>query len=261
MQQQPISRKRAVLILAALLAVLGIIIWLVSLGLHNDTNQFGKFIKIQNYSSKVKNLNSNARDAMESYLYNVVVKNKIAEKDASRVSDATIREGSDSQKYNSQTTVYDGSFIVDMQSIKQSYNVQYSFSRDKTQYDLGGNQVVVSCLPEKDLKWGPFDCTDLVSEQSAQYSEVLAYLPYENTSFKLSPDATRGDFLTIVVTLHIADIDLSGDQSQDAAAVAMYKGEVKKWFDARNLDMSKYTFDWNYNDQGQLIRNDTNAGD
>lgn len=259
---QPISRRKAAIILIALLLGLALIITLLSIVIKSDENQFGKFIKIQNYSSKIKNLNGDMRDAMESYLYNVTVMNIDAEK-AGKVGDALIREGSDSQDYNSVTVTYSGSFIVDMQSIKQSYEVQYSYTKEKNNalYVDGGNAVVVSCLEPSKLIYGEFDCKDIVSKQSSKYDVLLQYLPYENFSFKLSPDATQGEELVVVVTLDIPQIDLSSDAASKAATISLYKNEVKKWFDSKGLNWNDYKLDYNYDDAGNVIRADDHAGD
>lgn len=260
MQDQGISRKKAVIIIVAAFIVLMGIIWLVTALVQKDSNQFGKFIRIQNYTSKVKNVSSDMRDSTESYLYNIVVKNVDSSVNASKVGDAMIRDGSDEQSYISQTAVYEGSFIVDMASIKQSYLVQYSYSRNNT-VDVGGNPVVISCLPKDKLKYGEFKCVDFVSAQSSDNDALLQYLPYENFSFKLSPDATQSDTLVIIAKLSISEADLKGDAASRASTVTMYKQEVVKWIKSKGVDPTKYTIQYNYDDAGNLIPEQSTNGD
>lgn len=259
--QQPISRKKAVVIIVGIFALFIAIISLIMFLTQSNENQFGKFIRIQNYDQKVKNLPSDMRDAMESHLYTIVVKNVDKSVDAAAIKDAYIRENSDTQSYSQRTTVFDGEFIVDMESIKQSYRVQYSYSQENT-IDVGGNQVVITCLPEEELKYGPFPCTDLVSEQSSDNDVLLQYLPYENFSFKLSPDATQGDELVLVATLDIPQIDLTGSAESNAQVVALYKKEVTDWIKSKGVNPTKYEIQYNYDAAGnRTIELDHHHGD
>ncbi len=245
-------KKAAILILSGLAVVIGLIA-LVTVLTQKDENQFGKFIRIQNYDAKVKNLSGDMRDGMETYLYNVVVKNIDSSIDASKINDAHIRDNSDIQNYDSATTIRSGNFIVDMESIKQSYSVQYSYSTDEDA-NIGGNPIVVSCLPKEQLIYGDFKCTDLVSEQSTDDDTLLQYLPYENFTFSITPDATQGDDLVLIVDLDISEVDLKGDAASKAATVAMYKKEVTDWIASKDVEPSKYEIQYNYDDAGNLIR-------
>lgn len=255
MQQQGISRKKATLLLISGLVLLIGIIALISVLTQKSENQFGKFIKIQNYTEKVKNLSGDMRDGMEASLYNTVVKNIDASKDASTVGDAMIRDNSDLQNYSSETTIYSGSFIIDMASIKQSYRIQYSYSNNEETI-VGGSPIVVSCLPKELLVYGEFPCTDLASEQAVDDGVILQYLPYENFTFSITPDATQGDHLVLIVDLDISEIDLKGDAASKAATVALYKKEVTDWIESKDVDPTKYEIQYNYDDTGNLIRDD-----
>lgn len=255
MQQQGISRRKALFILIAGLIAFILLVTVVFLLTQKNENQFGKFIKIQNYDTKVKNLSSDMRDSMESYLYNIVVKNLEDETKASRVGDAMIREGSDSQEYTQQTQVYNGTFIVDMQSIKQSYNVQYVYSTNDTKL-VEGNTVVISCLPADQLIYGDFNCTDFVSEQSGDTDVLMQYLPFQNFTFSITPDATQGEKLVLIVELDIPEIDLSGSAQSRAETVKLYKGEVVDWIKSKGANPADYTIQYNYDNSGNLIKSD-----
>ena len=261
MQPQGMSRKRALTLLIGGMAGLILIIGLVFIFLQKNENQFGKFIRIQNYDAKVKNLSGDMRDGTEASLYNTVVKNVDAETDATKIKDAFIRDNSDSQEYNRQTTVYSGEFIVDMASIKQSYRIQYSYSKDENA-NVGGYPIIVSCLPKEQLIYGEFKCTDLASVQSTGDDEILQYLPYENFTFKISPDATQGDKLVLIVDLDIAEVDLKGNAASRAETVALYKQEVLDWLASKGINPAKYELQYNYDDAGNVIRsNEARSGD
>ena len=257
MQQGTVSRKKAAIILISLLAGLALIVGVISMFLKSDENQFGKYITIQNYSSKVKNTPDSVKEATESYLYTVVVMNIDSSTNASKINDAFIREGSEKQNYA--MNVYTGTYIVDMASIKQSYLVTYTYSSDETK--LGGNPIVVSCLPKEDLIYGEFKCTDLVSKQAAEDDGIIRYLPYENFSYKITPDATQGENLVLVVTLDIPQSDLKGNAASRAEVVAMYKKEVTDWITSKGIDPKRYVIQYNYDDAGNLIVKEQVVGD
>lgn len=260
MQSKQDRRKEITIIVIVLIVLIGLVLLVGFLFQSKSKNQFGNFIRIQNYDQKVKNLSPDMRDAMESYLYNIVKHNSKSDFDATTVKDAYIREGSDSQNLN-QTGVYNGTFIIDMASIKQSYQTQYSYSSNAYNTDVGGNPVVISCLPKEKLIYGEFNCTDFVSQQSSANDVILQYLPYQNFSFKITPDATQGNTLVLNVELTIPDSDINGDLASKQHIVALYKQQVTDWITSKGANPSKYTIKYNYDDNGNLINQAPLNGD
>jgi uncharacterized protein YxeA len=257
----PYRKRLVIIILAVLLLILGLVALITFITRDTGTNQFGGRIKIQNYTQKVDNAPTDIRDATESYLYNIVKKNKEDSFEPSTIKDAVVRDNSDNQTFDDSLKVYSGDFIVDMESIKQSYWVQYSFSEEVNNTAVGGNPIVISCLPEDKLKYGAFDCKDFVSAQSSANDVLLQYLPYQNFSFKISPDATIDkDKLTLVVTFSIPEIDLRGDQTSRALTVAQYKKMVTDWIKTKGADPDHYLFTYNYDDNGNVIEETNLSG-
>lgn len=260
---QNVSRKKLIIALVIFAVIIGAIV-IAAVISRNTTpkNQFGTYIKIQNYDKKIKNLSGDIKDAIQSSLYNTVKSNSPADFDAGKVSDAVIRDGSDTQKYDKESDVYSGSFIVDMASIKQSYLTQYSYSKSNT-VDTGGSPVVISCLDTKDLKYGAFKCTDLVQSQSSPNDMLLQYLPYNSFTFNITPSlgGSDGKTLTLLVDLSIPDSDMPADAAGRAAVVASYKSQVMDWVNAKGVDASKYTYVYNYNDNGDRTDNVLQQGD
>ncbi len=253
MNPQVLPRKKIVLFSLIFLLCVGIIIALVLVFQGKPQNQFGDLIRIQNYDQKVKNVSSDMRDATESYLYKIVKENKESSFDATTVNDARIRENSDSQDFSQTENVYSGEFIVDMESIRQSYRVQYSYSSNEDNATVGGNPVVISCLDDDQLKYGAFDCKDFVSAQSASNDVILQYLPFQNFSYKITPDSTQGDTLVLKVRLTIPDSDLKGDAASRLSVIDMYKQEVIDWIRSKKADPSDYTITYNYDAAGNFI--------
>jgi len=253
MPQDP-SKKRLITIWVIVgIILIGLIALIAFLARDTGKNQYGERIRIQNYDSVVRNISPDMRDSMEAYLYNIVTKNSAEDFDATTVKDAYIREASATQNYVQRDRLYNGGFIVDMESIKQSYQVQYSYSIDGDGTKMGGSPVVISCLPTDKLKYGEFKCTDFVSEESSANDVILQYLPFQNFSFKVSPDATRGDRLTLVTTLNISQIQLKGSAETRRAAVVEYKKMVADWITSKGADPADYDYEYNYDDEGNPI--------
>lgn len=251
---QNLSRNKKIAFILLVLLFIGISVISIFVAIsRSGTNQFGNYITIQNYDDKVKNVSPDVKDAIQFYLYNIVEKNSAAGFDMSSIKDAYIRESSESQTYDKNKDLYVGTFIIDIASIKQSYNTEYSYSETNT-VDVGGDPIVISCLPEDKLKFGLFNCTDFVTEQGGKNQEVLQYIPYTGLSFTILPDASTDDNkLILFVTLTIPESDLKGDIASQAQVVALYKNEVAEWFKSKNIDPKEYTIKYNYKDSGEYL--------
>jgi len=217
-------------------------------------NEYGEGIKIQNYDQKVKNVSKELHNGTEASLYNVVKKNISGDTNPAKIKDAFIRDDSNSQDYDKGNDIYSGKFIVDIDSIKQSYLIQYTYIKDVNNSEGLTNRVVVSCVNKEDIKYESFKCEDYVSQQATQNDTIIQYLPFSNFSFKISADTTAGDDkMILVVELRIPESDLKGDVASKQAVVAMYKNEVAKWLETKNLDPTIYTYEYNYDDSGNLL--------
>jgi len=250
----PIAKKRLIIaiVLFVLLSLLFIIIAVVQNGSSSTKNQFGEYIKIQNYNDKVKGVPSDIRDAIQTSLYRIVKKNSSSNFNPLTVKDAYIRDSSESLKYDESQSSNYGTFIVDMGSIRQSYGIQYSYS-PKGVPTADGTSVVLSCLGKDKLKYGDFKCVNILSDEINEIDSILQYLPYQNFTFKIVPRAADDGALTLVVTLTIPESDLKGDAASRASTVTMYKAEVEKWVSSKGLDPAKYKYLYNYTDNGDLI--------
>ena len=247
------GKQKLAIIISVILGIILITVMIIVALNRTNKNQFGEYITIQNYNQKVKNVSSGVKDAIQTSLYKIVKKNSADTFNVSTVGDATIRESSDSQKYDAPKLVYSGNFIVDIASIKQSYQVQYSYSSSNT-IDVGGNPVVLSCLSTDKLKYGDFNCKDAFSNQVEHVDAIMQYLPYDNFDFKITPDATiPGQALTLVVQLRIPDTILRGDANSKIAIIITYKKEVTDWIQSKSLDPSKFTIMYDYSDAGDYI--------
>jgi len=247
-------RKKQLIIIGSIFgAIFAVLIIVAIIFQLSPKNDYGNGVKIQNFDQKVKNVSTELRSGVEATLYNVLKKNNPDNTKLSKIGDAFIRDSSDKQDYDKPSDVYTGNFIVDIESIKQSYFVQYTYVKNKDNKDGLANRVVISCLAEKDLKYGSFKCSDFVEQQAAKNDSIIQYLPYSNFSFSITADTTAGDdHLILKVELRIPEADLKGNLASKQATVALYKNEVALWFKSKNIDPALYTFQYNYNDNGDV---------
>lgn len=253
--QPTYSRKKQLLIIGAIFGAIAVVAIIIAIVVQfSPKNEYGDGLRIQNFNQKVKNVSTTMRSSVEATLYNVAKKNVSNEIDLLKVDDAFIRDNSDKQDYDKPTDVYTGNFIVDIESVKQSYFVQYTYVKDKDNEEGLTNRVVISCVKEKDLKYGAFECTDFVEEQATQNDVIIQHLPFSNFSFRIAADTTAGeDNLILKVELRIPGSDLKGDLASKQSAVALYKNEVAIWLKSKNLEPSDYTYEYNYTDNGDYI--------
>ncbi len=89
-----------------------------------------------------------------------VVKNYVPGAESNDINDAVIREGTYEEIENEDGTI-GADFIVDIDSLKQTYVVSTAWSKDKSVV----YEVTVSCPPQSEMK----------------YSETICYSAYNNT--------------------------------------------------------------------------------
>jgi len=249
------SRRKLLTVIAIVFGAMVIIALIIALVIQVTTkNEYGESIKIQNYNQKVKNISQQLRSATEANLYNTAEKNNSGGNDLKKINDARIRDDSNTQDYDKAADIYSGKFIVDIESIKQSYLIQYTYVKDEDSTEGLTTRVMVSCVEQKDIKFGSFKCGDVIQEQSSKNEDIIQYLPYSNFSFNIAADTTAGDDkLILLVELRIPEADLKGDLASKQSVVAMYKNEVAKWLESKNLTPSQYTYEYNYTDNGDII--------
>ena len=245
--------KKRILIIVAICFVVLVVVFIV-LGFmfgNKASNPYGNGIIIQNYNDKIKNLPSEMKQGTEAYLYNIADRNNKGSYNLKSIKDAYIRNGSNTQDYSESKNLYSGNYIVDIESIKQSYYIQYTYSSDQKNVHAPGDAIIVSCLPKDKLIYGIFNCSDFISAQASKYEDIIQFLPFENFSFKLSANATSGeDKVILVAELRIPDSDLTGDSVSDSKVIDMYKKEVTDWIKSKNLNPDDYIITYNYSDNG-----------
>lgn len=234
-------------IISFFLLVIGISVFFY---INENKNQFGDHIPIKNYDQVVSNLPKLYKDSISSSLYDIVEHNtpNKSESELSSIKDAFIREDSANQEVLKQNIQYVGSFIVDIPSIKQSYQVQYTYSKNADDPILSGYPVLVSCLDTTKLIYGDFNCKNIHEEDKTD--PIIGLMPYDSLDFSASADTSTGK-LIINVDLHIPSIDLAGPIDTKREAVALYKKEFINWLKENGYDVANYTIHYNYSDDGE----------
>lgn len=208
----------------------------------NYEKPYGTEITIGNFDSKIKNLPADRKASISAYLYDTVKKNTNQSITIAEIGEATIRENSNSQIFNSEAKVFNGSFIVDIEKIKQSYKIEYVYSSDKNSDRLGGYEVLVLCLPSDKLIYGSFDCKELF-EDSEGIDPIVTALPYSTLSYEIRYIDTGKDKATLAVRLFISEADRSIDE---AAAVNNYKKEALDWLVSKGFKPDNYEIIYTY---------------
>ena len=137
----------------------------------SSTNQNEKPnpINITNFDTVVKNLPSTERATLETILASTIKQNTSANITLTSVKDATIRDGTYVQNYDSQKYVYSTQFIVDIPSLKQSYKITDKYSPlPPEQSGLFDYTQLVLCPSQDELIYGSFNCKDRMSTERGE---------------------------------------------------------------------------------------------
>ncbi|MFZ2126014.1 MAG: hypothetical protein WAV04_00700 [Candidatus Microsaccharimonas sp.] len=203
-------------------------------------NPYGDEVIIKNYRETVKNLSGDYENLIMSSLYHTIDLNM---DNVPEIQDATIRNDSATQTYEKTDNVYRGSFIVDMESIKQSYFVEYSYSPDPNSSAIGGYAIIVSCLPVDDLIYGDFNCKDSLTIESGDTDPIVGVLPHSTLTYEIKAIANEDSSVRLVITLLLTRVDYN---TREAEAVEQYKQEALSWLRTQGYNPDNYSIEYIY---------------
>lgn len=188
------------------------------------------------------NAPSDRKDAISKTLYNVLQSN--LPKKNFTINDAVIRTGSYIDNYDSLTNVHHASFIVDIQSIKQSYIAYYEWSSNNQNPNLSGYPVVVGCLPPSLLKYGEFKCTPVQTSTSNNRIDIInRYLPYHvETKYKIVDATTNSQTTQLNVQAYMPATMVA----MTPALLQQYSNEINAWITSKGLDPHNYSISYQY---------------
>ena len=169
-------------------------------------------------------------------LYAVINMNLSEPVPSNSVFDINIRDGSFTQQYDEEKDVHTVDFIVDIESLKQSYNASYQWS-DTNKYSENIDEwgTVVKCLPEDKLIYGDFDCKDMFTQMENSSDKKLdAILPYNGTNYRIT-HYTNNENPVINVRIML------NNNPQTKKFFNNYRKEANSWLRSHDVAISDYT--------------------
>lgn len=191
------------------------------------TNQpyFGKQTNINNLTSTPET--SEVLNIIKYNLYQTIGYNSSV--DPATVSDVTIRENSKTETYDESTKLHFISLIVDIPSLKQSYQVNYQWTDDKNT-ELSEWATNVSCLAEDKLIYGPFNCQDMFTTMDGSNDPIMKILPYYGPRFEITSSVADNKVTSVNIKL-LTCIDSS---------LPTYEAEAKTWLENQGINPGNY---------------------
>lgn len=179
--QQYIRQNPAVVGIFVFLQVIFIILIIVVV-INTKTNTFQESnLSISNLEQDLQNLPTNSVDAIQTVLYDAIADNKGTLTNL-KDSDAKVRKDTLINLYFEKQNMHYTSFIVDIPSIEQSYQIFHEWSDDNANPYYLTNHVTIAMCPKKEQTiYVDFQCHDRYS-QNGQAFVVSEFLPYMNSS-------------------------------------------------------------------------------
>lgn len=138
-------------------------------------NTRNESVSVNNYDVYTKDLPQGQRSSINNAIYLAVKLNLVVGEKMTH-STASIREGSVTSSYNTDSDVHSGTFIVDLKEIRQSYFATYDWSENKDNPNTAGYPTRVLCLSdEKSIIYKDFVCKDGSEESSLALEYQLPY--------------------------------------------------------------------------------------
>lgn len=239
------DKKRQFIIIGiaiGVLLIIGLLVWMVTAYRNNQNTP--DTLSINNYDL-VKNISDSRKINITGSLYIMVDFNTDDSIDISKISDATIRGGSEKQTDDG-SGQYSGNFIVDIPSLKQSYMVSYLDSKVKNGYD-SGYPVIVSCLKDvAEIIYKDFDCKEISTYKKPSDPLFEEKLPYSGPYFNISGTENDGE-KTIIVKIMI-----NTNTIKLMETFKLRKSQANKWLESQGFKLSDYTIEYR-NLSNQLI--------
>ncbi len=235
-----LSRKKV--IIAIVLFILVVCIIAITSNIKSSENRYGDHLEIANLDQYTKGAPSN-KDSLDYIKYDLlrtVNKNVKEPVQNDSIKDILIRDNSFKQEKDEDTKVYTVSFIVDIKSLKQSYNVSYQWSESGKKDNLNEWGTTVKCLPKDQLVYGDFNCKDMFTELSAPpVDPILNHLPHSTVDYKVSYDPTKEKTLNATIYTTAAD-----ERIDSEGAIKQYKSDLQKWITSTGLNPKDYKINY-----------------
>ena len=229
-----------------IIAVVGffvLCVGLVAWGIYDSNkNPYDRYMNIANLDSYTS---GRPKDRQTLYyiqyaLFNAISDNTEREWGNGEIKDIMVREGTFNQSFVESSGIHSVSFIVDSESIEQSYRVRYQWADKKTQV-LADDANAVVCVNDDEMIYGDFGCKDMFSGQTQFADPILAFLPYSTLSYVITGGGDVGGKykLNVKIQLSAADVRLDAD-----AAAEAYKAQARAWVKSIGMNLDDYIFNF-----------------
>ena len=156
---------------------------------------------------------------------------------SNEIKDIFIRKDTFSQFYDKDTDVHTVHFILDIKSIKQSYNVSYQWTSDHHRSeDIDEYGTGVKCLPKERLIYGDFNCRDMFTEEEDPFADIL---PFSTMEYTIRQSPSADNTLNITINTSAADERIDPD-----GAIESYKQQATQYLLDNNVDLEKYKLNY-----------------
>lgn len=141
-------------------------------------NPYGDEIAISNFDEYFKEVPNDYKERIFYNLYNMVKRN-LPDEDTDELNKAVgeVRESSVERRFNSETNVHYDSFLVDLETVRQTYRVQFEWSTNKDNQYIVGADVILTCPKKSESAYDDFQCIDMFIEQKEIADRIYEEFP------------------------------------------------------------------------------------
>lgn len=183
-----------------------IVIYLIQ-STNTDTYKISN-LPVFDLTKEIEGLPESSVDPIQTVLYDTVTMNGGAI-NSIKDSDIRIREETLKNIYFSEQNIHYVSFIIDIPSLEQSFQIFHEWTNDSTnQYYLVNRATMVMCPLESQIKYSNFQCRDNY-DNNGQAFIVSQFLPY--LSFDGFNALTRYDKAPYVIIIAPETFNVSED--------------------------------------------------
>lgn len=176
LQSRPPLQITPIQIIIAIFVFIVSIILVISLISIFRKNPYGPETKIDNFSQYYRQTPSDVRDLTFSQLYGII-DNNLSDDTKVPTSGAKIRKDTNTNKYDASSDINYYTFMVDIESIQQSYYVQISWSKNSNNNALGGYPILITCPKPDQLIYKEFSCQDSQTNLGNSSDPAFSVLP------------------------------------------------------------------------------------
>ena len=202
-------------------------------------NPYGEGMSISGLSS-VRNLPEDEQDRIAAELLKTVKENLPEGAELPKDS-AKLRSGSIS--YYNNTSNLASSFIVDIESVRQSYVVTVEWQKKADEAKASGYPVTVTCLTDTEkIIYPEFKCKDFVTEAVGSDLILIRYLPKRADDYALFANDPSAEKPKITATIFIHSYETAyADKDKKAEQV---KSHITEYVQSIGGDMDDYIFEY-----------------